>query len=133
MIDDVVSGDTRGSLRPMLLGVVPEVDQGRLPASHQHRADALETAANLGEEFVLRADFGAVLSRRMHVCLHRTRLDGTRIDLQNVRLMVVDPDNGVGCRGEWCVHERISDAFAVNSANAVIALALYINEGPPPM
>ena len=49
---------------------------------------------------------------------------GSRIDLQNVGVVMVDPHDGVGCRGDWRVHELISDAF-VNSANAAIALALW--------
>ena len=122
MVDDIVGGEALGSLRPMLLGVVSEVGQGRLSAGHQDRIDALETVADLRKELMLRTNFGAVLSRRMHTCPHVTRLHGGRIDLQNVGVVMVDPHDGVGCRSDGRVHELVSNAF-VNSANADIALA----------
>ena len=132
VIDDVIGDDACGSLWPVLLGIVPEVGQGGSRAGHQHRVDALEVATNLREELVLRSNFGAVLRGRMHMRVHVKGSHRTRIDLQDVRVMVVDPDDCMGRRCDGCAHESTPAALA-NSANAVIALALYINEGPPPM
>jgi hypothetical protein len=106
-IDDVIRNDSRGSVRPMFVDVVPEVDQRSFRTCHQHSVDGVETGADRGEELMLRANFGSVLRRRMSI---------QAIAWVVAAMMVV-------------LTFQICDAFA-NSANGVIAWALCIDEGP---
>ena len=91
----LIADDPLGRLRAMLVGVVLEVGEGRFRAGDQHLGDVVQRVAHMAEELMLAAHLAAVLLCVVVVRLDLLCLHMFGVELQDLRLVVVNQDNGV--------------------------------------
>ena len=96
VVDDVVTDDALGRMRPVLGDVVTKVRERLARARDQHLGDTVERVAHLAEILVLRPHAAAVLTCVVMVTADLLRLHVLGIEPEHLGGLVIDPDDGVG-------------------------------------
>ena len=100
MIGDLPADDLLGHRRAMLVDVVAEIGLRGVRAGREDLGHAGQRRADLAEELVLGPHRAAVLASVVRVRGNLVGLDVLGIELQDLRVVMVDPNHGVRERHE---------------------------------